>query len=61
MAEMSFPESPLTSQLKLADDTHEKDELLQLAYSTVRQMLLGLQCLQIAITGLTVVADCRYC
>ena len=32
MAEMSFLESPLTSQLKLADDTHGKDGLLQLAY-----------------------------
>ena len=50
----------MTSQLKLADDTHGKDELFQLAYSTVRQMFLELQCLQIAITGLTVVADCRH-
>ena len=29
---MSFLDSPLTSQLKLADDTHRKDGLLQLAY-----------------------------
>ena len=62
MAEMSFLDSPLTSQLKLADDTHGKDGLLQLAYIALSgKCSWGRSlCHEIAITGLTVVADCRH-